>query len=112
MQKSILLAVLCVLSMPALAAQNVLTWDDMSTNETGFSIERKDVACAAGGAFGEIATVGQDVATYTDANVVGGVTYCYRVAAFNQAGASAYSNEAGKTVPFTVPFAPGNLQVQ
>ena len=73
-----------------------LTWTDNSDNEWGFSIERKR---AVGGTtiknFSVIATVGQDVTTYTDSGPFqSGSTYIYRVSAYNDAGFSDYSNEA------------------
>lgn len=100
------------LSTPVFAGQNVLTWEDRSTNETQFHIERKAEQCAGPGAFAEVATVGANVQTYTDTQVTEGQFYCYRVAAGNGTAKSAYSNLAGRTVPFTVPATPANLQVQ
>ena len=96
---------------PAWAASNVLSWQDNSTNEANFHVERKAEACAGTGAFAEIATVGINVSTFNDTNVTEGVTYCYRVAASNPAGKSAYSNTASRTVPFSVPSAPSGLGV-
>jgi len=95
------LLALLVTVAPAGAASNVLTWTDNSTNEANFHIERKAEACAGIGTFVEIATVGFNVVTFTDAVVTEGVTYCYRVAASNPAGKSAYSNTASRTVPFS-----------
>lgn len=99
-----LIALLALIPLGLLAQilgpQNVLTWEDKSTIETGFSIERKSVACGAVGTFAEIATVGANVTTYTDNAVSFGSSYCYRVAAFNADNKSAYSNEAGRRVPF------------
>jgi len=37
--------------------------------------------------------VGVNVTSYTDTNLTDGATYCYRVAAFNSAGSSAYTLE-------------------
>jgi subtilisin family serine protease len=69
-----------------------LSWNDNSDNETGFAIERK----TGSGAFTQIATVGANVKTYTDSGLARN-TYTYRVRAFNNAGNSAYSNEASGT---------------
>ena len=109
----ILLGVLVSLlfAAPAWAASNVLTWTDNSTNETTFNIERKAEVCPGTLSFAPLATVGVNVATYTDSAVTEGVTYCYRVAASNSAGVSAYSNTAGRTVPFSLPLAPSGLVV-
>lgn len=64
-----------------------LRWTDNSNNETGFRIER---APSGSSNFAVIATVGANVATYTD-NVARN-TYLYRVVAFNATATSAYSN--------------------
>jgi hypothetical protein len=80
---------------PALAVSLVLNWSDTSTNETGFKIERTP----SGGSFSQIATVGTNVQTYTDANVVEGSSYCYRVSAYNSYGTSAPSNSACAQAP-------------
>lgn len=100
-----------LVSSGALAQQNTLTWVDPNTNETTHHIERKAEICAGPGAFTEIATVGANVTTYVDNAVSQGQFYCYRVAASNTAGKSAYSNLAGRLVPFVVPSAPSNLNV-
>jgi titin len=111
MQRIILAILLQVLAAPAWGASNILTWQDNSNNETAFHVERKAEACTGTGAFAEIATTAANIATFTDAAVTEGLTYCYRVAASNTAGKSAFSNTAGRTVPFTVPAAPSGLGV-
>src|SRR5437870_373542 len=80
------------------AAQLTLTWTDNSTNEDGFSIERKT---GPTGTFAQIATVGPRVTSYIDSGIASVTTYCYRLLAFNTAGNSAYSNEACGTTPQT-----------
>jgi hypothetical protein len=97
------LIALCSLasSAAAQAPTNVLTWTDNSNNESGFRIDRK---IGTNGTFAELATVGSNVTSYTDSNVTAGNTYCYRVNAFNSAGASAYTGELCKTVPVTSTF--------
>ena len=102
---------LLLLAAPAWAGQNVLTWQDNSGNEANFHIERKAEVCAGAVPFVEIATTGANIVTFTDAAVTEGVTYCYRVAASNPAGKSAFSNTASRTVPFSVPNAPSDLGV-
>jgi hypothetical protein len=81
-----------VVTLPVGAAQLTLTWDDNSTNETGFKIER----AAGSGTFAQIATVRANVTTYVDDAVTDGATYRYRVRAYNKAGHSAYSNVVSK----------------
>ena len=110
----IVVAVL-VLATPAWAAQNTLSWTDNSTNEANFNIERTtatDVpACQTATGFTSLASVGFNVATFTDAAVAEGTIYCYRVNASNPGGVSAFSNIAGRLVPFSVPLAPSALGV-
>jgi hypothetical protein len=68
----------------------VLTWTDNSAGEDGFRIERKE----SGGEFAEIASVNANQTTYTDSGLMEGVTYSYKVKAYNSAAQSAYSNES------------------
>src|SRR3989442_12536660 len=68
----------------------------MSSNEDGFSLERKT---GIGGTYAQIATGGANVTSYTDPNLTGSTTYCYQVQAFNTAGGSPYSNQACGTTP-------------
>jgi Calx-beta domain len=75
---------------PAAAAQLTLSWTDNSNNEDGFRIERR----ISGGSFAQIAVVAANVTSFIDSGVTAGTTYCYRVRAYNQAGASAYTAEA------------------
>lgn len=74
-----------------------LSWQAISTNETGFKIERcVGQSCTN---FAQIATVGADVTTYQDTGRSKGRTYRYRVRAYNSAGNSAYSNIASAKAP-------------
>ncbi len=68
----------------------VLNWSDNTSNETGFKVERK----AGSGAYQLLATTTVDVTTFADGTVAPGITYCYRVRAFNNAAESVNSNEA------------------
>lgn len=74
----------------------LLSWQDNSSNETGFSIER----CAGAGcaSFAPLATQWPDYPSYTDYGALAGLTYSYRVRAFNAGGSSAYSNVATITI--------------
>ena len=82
-------------------AQNQLTilWDDKSTDEDGFRIERATGSIT--GTYTEIATVAANITTYTDtdAALVAGTLYCYRVRAFNGGGNSAAYTNARCGVP-------------
>lgn len=73
------------------APQVTLAWRDTSTNESGFTIERKAETESSYTVIGQVA---QNITSYTDAGVITGVRYCYRVRAFNVDEVSGYSNEA------------------
>ena len=71
-----------------------LSWQDTSSNETGFRIERLN-----GSTYVQIATVDANIRSYSDINLTGGVNYCYRVLAFNTIGTSSPTNAACATAP-------------
>lgn len=71
-----------------------LSWQDGSANESGFRIGRKQGT----GTWATLATVGANTTSFTDGGVKRGVTYTYRVWAYNSAGSSGFSNEAAVTV--------------
>lgn len=72
-----------------------LRWTDNSLNEVGFKIERR----RSGGSWTQVATVGAMVTTYRDTGRTPGITYVYRVRAYNSAGNSGYSGQARVTMP-------------
>ncbi len=82
-----------------------LTWTDNSNNEDGFKIERH----AGDGNFAEIASVGANVASFSDAGLNSSTTYTYRVRSFNASGNSGFSNEASATTGTPIPAAPTSL---
>jgi hypothetical protein len=69
-----------------------LAWQDNSSNETLFYIER----CVGSGCtnFANFATQWPDVPSYTDYSAVTGQSYSYRLRAYNAGGYSPYSNIA------------------
>jgi hypothetical protein len=71
----------------------LLQWNDNSSNELGFLVERKINT----GGFLQIATTSIDAVSYTDASRTTG-TYTYRVRAYGSGGTSSYSNTASTTV--------------
>ena len=73
----------------------LLQWVDNSDNEDGFEIERK----TDDGAFVKIGEAPFNKTFYADNSVRIGVTYRYRVRAFNKNGNSPYSNEVFVTIP-------------
>ncbi|MCP3871804.1 MAG: fibronectin type III domain-containing protein [Desulfobacteraceae bacterium] len=86
------------------AGEIVLTWQDNSDNEDGFTIEKENT-----GIWETLDTVGANVETYTDDSLING-TYTYRVFAF-AAGVtdSGPSNEATGVISNLPPDAPTNF---
>ena len=77
-----------------------LNWNDSSTNESGFKIDRKEGTGSWSVNFASVAT---DIETYTDAAVTAGSTYTYRVYSYNSVGPSlGYSNPITVTIPTAV----------
>jgi hypothetical protein len=93
-----------VTATPVTGTQINLTWQDNSTNEVGFVIERR----TGNGPYDNQVTVFQNVTSYSSTNLTPGTTYTYRIRAMNNDGNSTYSNEATATTP-PVPVAPSNL---
>jgi hypothetical protein len=83
---------------------NLLTW----TREIGTASYRVERKVGVGGIFTEIGVVSSP--SLTDAGLVAGTTYYYRVRGFNVNGTSGYSPEFSITTP-DAPAAPSNLQV-
>jgi len=79
-----------------LAPRLTLTWQDNSSNEDNFQVERKT---GTGGTYSQIATLPANITSYLDTSVTKGVTYCYRTRAANSSITSGYSNEACATAP-------------
>jgi len=77
----------------AKAGSLTLNWDDNSTYEDGFNIERQTQKKGKK-QFIQFATVGANINSYIDTGIEGGITYCYRVSAFNTYGLSDYTNKA------------------
>jgi poly(3-hydroxybutyrate) depolymerase len=72
-----------------------LTWNDNSSDETGFEVSR---TATQGGTFAPIATLGANVETYTDSSLPQNTAYIYRVRALKSTGTdSDYTNEAMAT---------------
>jgi hypothetical protein len=84
-----LIGLVCaLLAAPVLRAQLTLTWNDNSTDELGFKIERS----VGSDPFVEIGSVAANVTTYTDSSPSAPGIRRYRVYAFSAYGASELSN--------------------
>jgi hypothetical protein len=90
----------------ASASQINLSWTAASGTVARYRIERR----TGGGAFAVIDSVGSGTLTYQDTGLAAATQYTYRVAACNQAGCSAPSNEASATTGQVAPGSPSNLQ--
>ncbi len=79
-----------------------LLWDDNSSNELGFIIQRAVGDSINATVFDNIDSVAADVTTYTDTTVSDTTTYTYRIYAYNADTVSAFSNLAEITTPLPV----------
>lgn len=75
------------------SADVTLTWNDNSSDETGFRVERS----TDGTSFSVLETVAADVTTYSDQAIAPSTTYWYRVNAYNEFGNSGYTNVVSHT---------------
>ncbi|MFC1752220.1 fibronectin type III domain-containing protein [Thermoproteota archaeon] len=87
------------------SSQININWQDNSSDEDGFKIERKTLA----GSYVEIATVAANTTVFSDNGLNPNTSYFYRVRAYNGIGDSGYSNEANATTSDIPPLAPSNL---
>jgi len=78
------------LTATASTGRITLAWADKSNNESGFWIERS----TDGKSFSKLTQTVADVTSFVDTSVVAGVTYTYRIRAFNSSGNSVWSNLA------------------
>jgi subtilisin family serine protease len=84
-----------------------LSWADNSANESGFHVYRS----SDGVNFARVATLGANTTGFASTGLTAGMTYHYRVTAYNGTGESAASNTASATTPslITAPVAPTSL---
>jgi len=83
-----------------------LSWQDNSSDETHFGIEKK---VGPMGAWLPIDTTPENTTSYSDTGLDAGLTYYYRVQAFDGSTGSAYSNEASATTESDPPNITGVL---
>jgi hypothetical protein len=77
-----------------------LIWQDTSTTEDGFQIERRGGSSAE---FSQIGVIASNATSYTDTTVQSNTAYAYRVRAFNSTGTSSYTAEASVVTPSVTP---------
>ncbi|MBT33032.1 MAG: hypothetical protein CMO01_25520 [Thalassobius sp.] len=85
-----------------------LTWEDNSTTESGFEIERS----LDNVTFDSVATVDADLTSFTDTELTPITTYYYRINSISEDGRSLYSNTASGTTTedTSLPPAPSSLE--
>ena len=84
-----------------------LTWNDNSSDETGFKIER---SLDGSTGWSQIGVTLANVAVYTDTNLTCNTPYFYRVRAYNTSGDSSYSNTSNATTTACPP--PPDVAIQ
>jgi len=82
----------------------LLSWNDNSTNEASFQLERKTSA----GSYSTLATLVPNTVSYDDGATVPSSSYVYRLRAVNAGGVSNWTNEVTVDIPATPtgPLAP------
>lgn len=89
-----------------------LTWNDTNTTETGHKVYRSLSPMAVGSLPAPIATLGANVTSYTDSDVVEGQTYYYRVAAVRNASEAVSSEISVQAVAANLLVAPSGLVLE
>lgn len=84
----------------------ILNWTDESDDETRFEVHRK---VGTEGSWDQIGAPDPDAVSFTDVGLTPNTTYGYRVRACNDAGCSAYTDEAAATTEDVPPNAPTSL---
>jgi hypothetical protein len=83
------------LSAKAISSSRIdLSWQDNSSDETGFAIQRKT---GLDGVYAPLVTTGANVISYSDTGLTEGTTYYYCVQADRSGGNTEFSNEAAAT---------------
>lgn len=95
------------LSATQLYTQAQLSWADNALNETGFRVERKVGACAAGGDWTPVAETAANTTSYLAEGLNPGSDYCFRVQSFNDSGENSRWSEVDVTT--AAPISPDGL---
>ncbi|HTI09475.1 MAG TPA: PA14 domain-containing protein [Puia sp.] len=97
------------LTATAASAKKInLTWQDNSTNETGFQLFR---STSAAGPFVTIATVKPNRTSYGDSSLSPNTTYYYKIQAINQYGSSKFNLQDSSSLGYNFysPYTSGTL---
>ncbi|MBL0275016.1 MAG: fibronectin type III domain-containing protein [Anaeromyxobacter sp.] len=93
------------LTAQAVSATSIaLAWSDLSSDETGFTVERSGTSSSSG--FAEVASLAAGATSWADSGLAPGTASWYRVRAFNAHGVSPYSNVVYATTQTEVPAPP------
>jgi len=79
------------LVVEAYAGKVDLTWEDESSNETGFQIYRKSGNCSSTNSWSVIETTGGNITSYSNTGLSSGTTYSYKVRAYKKSSAQPYA---------------------
>ena len=98
-------------ALPSSAIAIDLSWQDTSSTETGFEIDRS--ATGANGAFSLVATTAANTTTYSDTGLNASTEYCYKLRSFKTGwGKTTYSTfstvACATTLAPPTPAAPSN----
>jgi hypothetical protein len=85
-----------------------IKWQDNSSNETGFVIERDE---EQSNVFIEVGEVGTDISTFTDQGLSQSTDYTYRVKAINETFSSSYTNTVSLKTERSNQSSPTELQL-
>ena len=95
---------------PTIVNHAQLTWQDKSSNELGFIVERKTGDSASVSPFTVLATLGTNGTSFVDSTLADTTTYTFRVKAFNSfIQSDGYTNLASVTTVLSTLAAPANL---
>jgi peptidyl-Asp metalloendopeptidase len=79
-----------------------LSWLDNSSDETGFTVQR----AVNGGSYADRASLAANNSSFLDSSLTGGMTYSYRVRAWNGSGNSEFTNAVTLVTPAELPPPP------
>ena len=94
---------------PTIVNRAMVNWQDNSSNELGFIIERKTGDTTIALPFVILDTLAAGITSFEDSTLSDTTTYTYRLKAFNTFLESNYSNSASVTTILSTIVAPQNL---
>jgi hypothetical protein len=89
---------------PASQSRIDVSWQDNSTNETGFEVHRS--TSGLGGTYTLLASMGAGFISYSDVGLASATPYCYKVRAFRTTGSKTTYSQFSTTACATTPAPP------